>query len=408
MRRRAVTPTLPHRDGEGTSLSVCEFRETPRSRPENAATDAGWGQMAVREQITAGALNPVDREFARFLATRRFGSLDGLRAGSCLLVVWHHTVARGFGGVTLFFALSGFLVTMLLLRDPAARLRRFYTRTALRILPLYFAVLTLYLGLVLWWEKDLGAREQFLENLPAFASFTANWFVDLDRPRVIFYFVWSLSAQVQFYLVWPWLQQRLGIGRAAALALGWLLISQSLGGIFAADARHVLWLRVATSVPAGILCGILLAHALHHRAGFRPFWQLCGRRGSALAALAIVAGIATQPEWFGAGRETLAAAAASLLIAACVVREDNDLAWLLAWRPIVWIGTVSYGVYLLHMLSVNVVRRAEQALEFQSTYLEFALGSLLAIGLASASYRWFESRLREAADQRGHGSDNLR
>src|SRR5215831_11452940 len=96
-------------------------------------------------------------EHRAFLEVRRFGSLDGLRAISILAVIWSHgpgqtakwELARsGRLGVDLFFAISGFLITTLLLREQSASggisLRQFYARRALRIFPLYYAVLALY------------------------------------------------------------------------------------------------------------------------------------------------------------------------------------------------------------------------------------------------------------------------
>lgn len=356
--------------------------------------------MPANPAISSGARNPALPEFARYQQTRRFGSLDGLRAGSCLLVIWHHTIARGLGGVTLFFSLSGFLVTTSLLRSPRrgwAGIASFYGRTARRILPLYFAVLTLYLALVVALEKDAAARKLFCENFPAFATFTANWFVDLNRPRVIFYFVWSLSAQMQFYLLWPWLEHRCRAGAAVVIALLWLCSAQFLAVFLGAGAREALFLRIVSGMPVGILCGVLLAHALQHPAAFAGVWTISARRGSALAALGAVILVATHPHWAGEAHELLAAVAATLLIASCVLREDNDLACLLGARPIAYVGAVSYGIYLFHMLAVNAVRRLETFVHFRSVQVEFVAGSLLAIGLATASHRWFESRFRRPA-----------
>src|SRR5450432_1944217 len=91
-----------------------------------------------------------------YLATRHFGALDGLRCLSIVPVVWHHCTPRplpgllgkGPAGVDLFFCISGFLITTLLLREKAVsggiRLKNFYARRALRILPLYYAVLLAY------------------------------------------------------------------------------------------------------------------------------------------------------------------------------------------------------------------------------------------------------------------------
>lgn len=346
--------------------------------------------------ISAGARTSVpDQAFAAFLAQRRFGSLDGLRALGVLAVVWHHTVARGFGGVSLFFALSGFLIATRLLRAKrhgGIFVGEFYRRTARRILPLYFAVLAIYLALAVWIEPVAVARREFFAHLPAFATFTANWFVDLDQPRVIFYFAWSLSAQMQFYLLWPWVE-RTGSSRRAATIAGVLLVTAPVIALMAGSgARESLWLRIVSGVPAGIMAGVLVAQALHAPAGFAALNRWCGRRGSVVAALALVILLAWRPTIGGAWHEMLTALAHAGLIVTCVVREDHDFATILRWKVIVQVGAVSYGIYLLHMLAVNVVRHCEHWGSFQSVYFEFTLSVLVAFGLALASHRWWERR----------------
>ena len=98
-----------------------------------------------------------ESESRRFVETRHFPALDGLRGLSILAVIWHHAVDPagiwGYFGVSLFFAISGFLITTLLLRERAATgrisLRNFYMRRTLRIFPLYYAVVALYVVVVL-------------------------------------------------------------------------------------------------------------------------------------------------------------------------------------------------------------------------------------------------------------------
>lgn len=342
------------------------------------------------------------RAFRRYKAVRFFGSLDGLRALSILAVVWFHTLAfprdsllgQGNRGVTLFFAISGFLIVTLILRAKQSRegfdLPQFWGRRALRILPLYYAVLLAYVALVAFFERDAAARAAFWGNLPAFATFTSNWFVNLEDARVIFYFAWSLAAEEQFYLVWPmierWLRGWGPLVTAAALLLGTQALVLTLGPI----VRESAGLRIATSVPAAIVLGVGLAHLLHRPETFRAVWRIAGRRGSALGAL-VLAGLALAfaPAWGAAGDLVIAGALAAV-VATCVVREDNDLARVLAWRPLAWIGTVSYGMYLLHMIAVNIVRRAAAAGGWFSPWIDFVGGTLLALGLATLSYLTFE------------------
>jgi hypothetical protein len=154
------------------------------------------------------------RAHEEFLRTRIFPGLDGLRCLSIVLVVAYHVsgehtgfLGRGYLGVALFFAISGFLITSLLLREREAHghisLARFYGRRSLRIFPLYYAVLTVYVMLTLIFERGVE-RSEFFANLPAFLTYTSNWFVPLEPDkRIIFYFAWSLATEEQFYLMWP-------------------------------------------------------------------------------------------------------------------------------------------------------------------------------------------------------------
>lgn len=117
--------------------------------------------------------------FSRFQAQQRFASLDGLRAFSILGVIWHHTAASVHGpflghvgaeGVSLFFAISGFLITTLLLREQRRQgqvdLKAFYVRRSLRIFPLYYATLALYVLTVWVLERHSAVGRAFLRICP--------------------------------------------------------------------------------------------------------------------------------------------------------------------------------------------------------------------------------------------------
>ena len=342
--------------------------------------------------------------FARFRRVKFFSCLDGLRAISILAVIWHHTAAmavpeqfallhHGNRGVMLFFVISAFLISTLLLRakeQQSLNVPRFWARRALRIMPLFYAVLALYVLVVFFVERDGAARQTFFANLPAFATFTSNWFVELDNARVIFYFAWSLAAEEQFYLCWPWIERSCSKAWPVVVAVGALIISQAAGFIFAAKYHDAFALKVLASIPAAILLGVMLAHALHAWRGFAWIWTFAGRRGAALLAAALTLLALSVEPVFGFFGELVTALAMTLLVATCVVREDNALAPVLRVRVVAWIGTISYGIYLFHMLSVGVVRRALAGSELASPYVEFVGGAIVSIGVASVSYLTFE------------------
>jgi peptidoglycan/LPS O-acetylase OafA/YrhL len=351
--------------------------------------------------------------YGAFKKVKFFGSLDGLRAISILGVIWYHTMpwghetflGMGNKGVTLFFAISGFLIVTLILRAKEAAgtfsLPRFWGRRMLRIFPVYYAVLAAYCLLVWKLEKDGVAREAFFNNLPAFATFTANWFVNLDNARVIFYFAWSLAAEEQFYVVWPFIERFVRGKWPLAVALAVLVITQAVGLLAGDLVRTQLGLRIIASVPAAIVLGVMLAHLLHRPDTYARIWRVAGQRGSAAcAAILAVAALALGPQLGDAAGDLLISVTLALLVATCVVREDNDLTVMLRWRPVVWIGTVSYGMYLMHMIAVNLVRKAGAAAGIApSPYFDFIAGSVAALALATLSYLTYEKFFLKLKDR---------
>lgn len=342
-----------------------------------------------------------DRGHAVFREQRHFGSLDGLRALSVIAVIWHHTVghddalpmlfAQGAHGVTLFFAISGFLIVTLLLREADSRgaidLKAFYVRRALRIFPLYFAVLLLYTVLVLALERHSAAGREFLGNLLFFVTYTSNWFVVLEG-RVIFYFAWSLAAEEQFYLVWPWVQRMLTPARALSFIVAAIVVLTWLqwGGV--AAGPQPLWRRVVASIQLAICLGVLLAHLLHTPASYRLLHWVFGWRGSstviALAGLLLL----------NSGSAPTAAIhlGMALLVGACVYREDHWLAPLLRTRALALMGSISYGMYLLHMLVKNVVVKLLGAAGAPpDSRLIFGVTLVGTVVVAWVSFRYFES-----------------
>ncbi|HWN31784.1 MAG TPA: acyltransferase [Pseudonocardia sp.] len=338
-----------------------------------------------------------DTRHADFLGTRVFGSLDGLRALSVIAVIWYHTEgsAEGFTqgslGVDFFFAISGFLITTLLLREQSTTgrisLRNFYIRRTLRIVPLYLAVLGLYTVLVLTTRAATPEGRTFMANLPAYATYTSNWFVDRHSgPSVIFYFAWSLATEEQFYLVWPVaLAFAARRRRGLAVVTGALLVAAALGVSFhlAHPERGTLPIEIVKSIATPICAGALLGLVLHTRTGFTRLGGVLGHRATAPALVAVVGVVVAA----GVSRDIIGTAMA-LLVAAMCVREDHLLARVLACRPLAYLGRISYGMYLLHMLCANLVR---VPLHRTSGLAVFGGTLALVILAASASHRWFEA-----------------
>jgi peptidoglycan/LPS O-acetylase OafA/YrhL len=293
---------------------------------------------------------------------------------------------RGPLGVDLFFAISGFLITTLLLRERRERgtvsVGRFYARRALRIFPAYYLVLGL--TALRWWLLGPAgpSRDHFLQSLPYWATYTANWFVDFDVGHpVVFAFAWSLATEEQFYAVWPLLARA---PRWAMPLAATVLLATDLGvehDVVGTDWPQ-LARRIAASIASPICMGALLACALDEARGFAVLRRLLGLRASAPVILAVVAVLVAD------GRAPLAIMqlAMTLAVGACAVRGDHGLRAVLDARPVRWVGTVSYALYLVHVAAITAVKRAVPALADEAPFV-FAAGLAVALPLAYALHR---------------------
>lgn len=329
-----------------------------------------------------------------------FSSLDGLRCLSILAVIWIHTGIRieglnltqqGHLGVDLFFAISGFLITTLLLREREQwgqiSLKAFYIRRSLRIFPLYYTVIVLYVIAVWAVGPTTFAGREFFANLPYFLTYTSNWFVHLDG-RVIFYFAWSLATEEQFYLVWPVVEKLLRGWRAVGLIIV-LLIVRALVGTAVTSGRlpdDHLGVVILLSIHPAILGGVVMAHVLHDRRTFELVRPVLGARWTAPLMLA---GLVTAVEL--ALPHGYIWVLMVLLVGSVVIRESNGLGPLLRWRPIAHIGLVSYGIYLMHMLSYNAVKQVLSTIGLEYAWLWFPATVVAATFVATISYRYYES-----------------
>lgn len=354
--------------------------------------------MQTKTQGKSLAAAPCSYEIYR--DTGFFSSLDGLRCLSILAVIWHHTGIRieglhlaqqGYLGVDLFFAISGFLITTLLLREREQwgqiSLRAFYIRRSLRIFPLYYTVVVLYVVVVSALESTTSVGRDFFVNLPYFLTYTSNWFVHLDV-RVIFYFAWSLATEEQFYLVWSTVEKLLRRWRAVGLIIALLIIRElvSIAVTYGRLPDNDLVVVILLSIHPAILGGVLMAHVLHDRRTFEVVRPVLAARCTApLMLTGLVATVELGlPQGF---IWTLMA----LLVGSVVIRESNGLGLLLRWRPIAHIGLVSYGMYLMHMLSYNAVKRVLTTMGLEHEWLWFPATVVVVIFAATMSYQYYES-----------------
>lgn len=355
----------------------------------------------------------IDQAYERYRSVRFFGSLNGLRFLCIIAVMWHHSPARasldsattalpllrGFLGVDFFFVLSGFLITTLLLREEARdgrfSLRGFYWRRILRIVPVYFLVVTLvaiwFIGVRGLW--DLGPL------LPYYYLFLSNMLVE-DIPLLTI--TWSLSVEEQYYLIWPTLLLLLpmaGRARMGVLLALIILCFLSAEGLLAwmglrpIATEHALW-RVPVSSYHAILIGSLAAMVLHSRRGFAVLFRGLGHPGAPLVAFALLYGVlllapGDLPGW----PNVLVHGSMCLCLIAIVIREDHWMAAPLSWRPVARVGEISYGLYLYHLIGRDFGVRLSNLVDLPPAYapwLATALFVPLSIAMAEISFRSFE------------------
>lgn len=346
--------------------------------------------------------------YAKFRETRFFGSLDGLRALSIAGVIWFHcwwgtpyypfferlpVLRAGSFGVHIFFVISGFLITTLLLRERDRRgeisIRDFYIRRALRIWPLYYATIAIYLVVVLIFERNWRGQS-FLHYLPYFLTYTYTWFPSPKWGGGIFNLSWTLCTEEQFYAFWP-LVLRLFRGFRSSLVIV-VLIALNFAAVrgWTNGVLRPGWLptRIVLTISIAICFGVLLAQALHSERGFRWLYLILGRKWSAPIALAALAA-----SLYPASISFMAAfACTAALVGACVIREDNGLAPILRFPPIAYMGVLSYGMYLLNSLSMHVVESVLGRIGTVNPLVMFPVGLAAVYGVAFLSYRYFESR----------------
>jgi len=289
--------------------------------------------------------------------------LDGLRGIAILGVVLFHCVPRlagtwlykplrwGWAGVPLFFVLSGFLITSILIeaRDKPHYFRNFYARRALRIWPVYILLLAVCYADPEWFLGDKLANQTHWQTLLAYALFIQN-LRHTALPGTLGP-TWSLAVEEQYYVLWAPLV-RLSQARFLRGGLRWLLPVILLGAIAATPLfryRHPHFLTSTHTLVQmdGIALGSLLAIGFYTLAWKRTTWLWIG-------GIAAVSGFAATGTIF-AGTALLNSGlvlgfAGVVLLALAGAGARNPIAWLLRRGPLPYYGRISYGLYMTHIL----------------------------------------------------------
>ncbi len=348
--------------------------------------------------------------------------LDGVRALAVTGVVLYHAgvswIPGGFLGVDVFFVLSSYLITSMLLVERAGSgridLGRFWKGRARRLLPALALVVLFALIATSTIARDDLARTR--ADAIASAVFMTNWqeiisshsyFNAFGRPSLLQH-LWSLAVEEQFYLIWPlllvgglrWLGRRrmfvlTALGALASTGLMWTLYSPNL------DPSRVYYGTDTRS--STLLVGALLAFAwpatrMRAQASARARNVLDGIGLAALAGILAVFWRASDFEpWLYRGGFLLVAICAGVLVAVAV-HPAARLGAILGSRPLRWVGVRSYGIYLWHWPIMELTRPRVDVPWHGSLLVSAQIGATVAV--AAASYRYVEHPVRTGEAQR--------
>jgi peptidoglycan/LPS O-acetylase OafA/YrhL len=350
--------------------------------------------------------------------------LDGVRAIAVLAVLLFHAnpqwLPGGFLGVDVFFTLSGFLITSLLLAELDAanglRFGRFYQRRAKRLLPAMFLVLIATSVLAIALAQDAAARVR--EDIIAAAFYVNNWwyvvhgasyFETTGRPPLLQH-LWSLAVEEQFYLAWPLLVYGLWrLGRARAVRIGavvgalastvlmtWIAVGHGMPGV--ADSGRVYF---GTDTHAmTLLVGAALATFWRQR-GVVSALTPRGRKVSShlgFGALTLLLAVFWLVDPLSSGLYRggfLAVGLVTGVVVASAAVPETAFSGGLARQPLRWLGQRSYGIYLWHW-PIFMVLRPGIDLDANGWPVQVARFALTFLA-AELSYRLLEIPIRRGA-----------
>ena len=350
--------------------------------------------------------------------------LDGVRAIAVLMVLWFHLgpaqyripggPAWGAIGVGLFFTLSGFLITRILLNcrlkiiSGAATIwqmfKDFYVRRFLRIFPLYYGVL-----LILFVFNPTKFRHRFIYDALYLTNYKMAYMnhYDKSQPVPIERHLWSLSVEEQFYLCWPLLMFLL----PRRLILPFIILTIAAGPIWRAY-MYTPKLLVHEWMTPGCLdllgAGALLAFLSLPQFGWGRWhaWYVdfCGIVGIPLffwflATKSTVVSLGHGHfqnmgfEWAGGATYAVTAVAAVWFIGTASRGFRGPIGWLLTCPPLVYIGRISYGLYVIHMFVPHALTAVLPGHNFDEkhTWPTFLVFTAVSIALASGSWFFFEA-----------------
>lgn len=351
---------------------------------------------------------PTDKSFVPNLPSR-IPSLDGLRAVSIALVIVGHSADSnnaplllthlnhlGNFGVRCFFIISGFLITTLLLKERAKTgtlsMRGFYLRRALRIFPPSLA----YIGVIAtccalgWLTLKSGDLVHALTYTMNYHYYRAWW---LDH-------LWSLSVEEQFYILWPGLLYLAGTRRGVKVAWGVVFLVPVIRAImwFVFHASESALTKHFEANADALSTGCLLSMNFNRLGGIRWYQRFQSSSLFWIVALGLVLGghglFAVNPASFYIMGQSIANLGTALCIDWSIRNFGRGVGRLLNWGPIVYIGTLSYSLYLWQNAFLNP--------DWDAWPARLPISLLFASGAAIASYYLVEQPFLRLKDLK-HG-----
>jgi peptidoglycan/LPS O-acetylase OafA/YrhL len=356
---------------------------------------------------------------------RYLPGLDGLRALAVGAVVAYHVhvgwAQGGLLGVGVFFTLSGYLITDLLLgqqeRTGHLQLTDFWLRRARRLLPALFVMLAVVVAWVTLLDRSM--LPAIRGAVAASAVYVTNWWLIAQHNSYFAQFgppsplghLWSLAVEEQFYLIWPWLlwiglrYRRTRSGLDLPLAAASLLLAAASAVLMALLYRpgyDPTRIYDGTDTRAfALLIGSALAflwpsrHLRDHVAP-RARWMLEGAGIAGLVIFAVlVAGTSQYSPFLYRGGLVLLSFGTALMVAAAA-SPATSFGRILGWRPLRWLGVCSYGIYLWHFPIIVLTTPADG----QDPPVRAVLQVAATVGCAALSWRYLEEPIRRGALRR--------
>jgi peptidoglycan/LPS O-acetylase OafA/YrhL len=338
--------------------------------------------------------------------------LDAVRGLAAAMVLICHVPQMRFwfgaSGVDLFFVLSGFLITGIILknRERAGFLRIFYTRRALRILPIYYLALGVMVAI-----NALRSHPGRLDGLWYYLTYLQNvpmyWGAETPPLDLSVGHMWTLAIEEQFYLLWPLAMVMLPL-RFVPWLCGLLFVTSPILRYYGFD-RMLLLAHMDGLVLGGFLAFLELKFSFARRALLNSIyaglflagaivygwlsWQFMHQQGhSGQEMIATSSGIAAvSVTYFG-------------LIGMVAAMSGRQWLWPLRWRPLTLLGSISYGLYLYHYIVFEYFEMAQRRFAIEDSIFVEVLKMAASVLVAVVSWRCIEAPILRLKDRLAYDS----